>query len=176
MLDASYLKDNGEIVEKLRSIPTLKNFEDRDLQGILSLSRMIRFDSGEVIILEGQFDNWIYFIVSGKVGIQKRGETIGMLKERGDIFGEMGIIDGSPRSATITAIDETTCLAIDASYMDRLEGRDRVAFQCVLYQVFAQILVSRLRIADEEMVRVKDENAILRVELNKLKADSNKCK
>lgn len=176
MLDASYLKDNREIVEKLRSMPTLKNFEDKDLQGILSLSRIMKYDSGEVIIGEGQFDNWIYFIVSGKVGIQKKGETIGMLKERGDIFGEMGIIDGSPRSATITAVQETTCLAIDASYMDRLEGHDKVAFQCVLYQVFAQILASRLRLADEEMVRVKDENAILRVEVNKLKADFNKGK
>lgn len=52
MSDTNYLKDNKEIVEKLRSMPTLKNFEDKDLQGILSLSRMIRFDPGEVIILD----------------------------------------------------------------------------------------------------------------------------
>ncbi|MBN1102119.1 MAG: cyclic nucleotide-binding domain-containing protein [Deltaproteobacteria bacterium] len=170
MSDMGYLKDNQEILQRLRSLPTLKHFEEKDIQGILSLSRMTKYQPGEVIIEEGQYDNWIYFIIAGEVSIRKRGETLGVLRDRGDIFGEMGIIDGSPRSATIIAIRETVCLGIDASYMDRLAGHDRVAFHCVLYQVFSQILANRLRLADERLLRAMDENAVLKAELQKLRA------
>lgn len=64
---------------------------------------MISYDPGEVLIKEAQYDNWIYFLMSGKVGIQKQGEIIAVLKRMGDLFGEIGIIDGSPRSASIVA-------------------------------------------------------------------------
>ena len=101
MVDNEYMQDNRDIIQKLRKIPTLDFFNDRDLEGIIKLSRVIKYDPGELIIKEGQYDNWIYFIIYGEVRIQKHGETIGLLKRRGDIFGEMGIIDGSPRSATI---------------------------------------------------------------------------
>jgi CRP/FNR family transcriptional regulator, cyclic AMP receptor protein len=169
--DTGYLKDNQEILARLRSLPTLKFFDEKDLQGILSLSRMTKYQPGEVIIAEGQYDNWIYFLVSGEVAIRKRGETFGTLKDRGDLFGEMGIIDGSPRSATITAVKETECLGLDASYMDRLEGRDRIAFQCVLYQAFAQILAARLRLADERLLTAMDENAGLKAEVERLRSE-----
>lgn len=157
MVDTEYLKKNQEIIQKLRKIPTLNFFEDKDLEGIIKLSRVMKYEAGDLIIKEGQYDNWIYFIIYGKVRIQKHGETIGQLKRRGDIFGEMGIIDGSPRSASITAIDETVCLLLDATYSDRLPEKDRVAFNCILYQAFAQVLAERLRIADEELVKARNE-------------------
>ena len=164
MTISEYLKDNKEIIQKLRKIPTLDFFEDKDLEGLLKSSKAIKYESGELIIREGQYDNWIYFILSGKIGIQKEGETIGVLKRQGDIFGEMGIIDGSPRSATIVAIEETACLAIDASYANQLSGNDRVAFKCILYQVISQVLAARLRLADKELVNLKDENSMLKAE------------
>ncbi|MBA7649859.1 hypothetical protein ES703_57658 [subsurface metagenome] len=169
MIGSGYLKENKEIIQKLRKIPALDFFKDEDLQGILKLSRMIKYEPGELIIEEGRYDNWIYFLISGKVRIQKKGETITVLNRRGDLFGEMGIIDGSPRSASVVAVDETVCLAMDASYTDRLKESDRVAFNSILYRVFAEILVNRLRIADEELVKAKAENAMLRAELNKLR-------
>ncbi len=162
MTTSEYLKDNKEIIQKLRKIPTLDFFDDKDLEGLLTSSKAIKYEPGEVIIQEGQHDNWIYFILSGKTGIQKEGETIGILKRQGDIFGEMGMIDGSPRSATITAIEETACLAIDASYANQLTGNDKVAFNCILYRVISQVLAGRLRMADKEIVTLKDEVAMLK--------------
>jgi len=171
---SGHLKENEEIIQKLRNIPTLDSFRDEDLQGILKLSKTIKYDPGELIIEEGKYDNWIYFLISGKVRIEKQGETIAVLKRRGDLFGEMGIIDGSPRSASVVAIDETVCLAVDASYMDRLVGNEKITFASILYRVFAEILVNRLRIADEELVKAKAENAVLRAELSKLRNEPNK--
>ncbi|MBW1801096.1 MAG: cyclic nucleotide-binding domain-containing protein [Deltaproteobacteria bacterium] len=170
MSDQGYLKETGDIIQKLRSIPTLNVFREVDLKGILSLSKMVKYDAGEFIIKEGQYDNWMFFLISGKVGIQKQGETLNVLQRRGDIFGEMGIIDGSPRSASIIALNETTCLAADISYMDRLEGNDRIAFTAILYRIFAEILASRLRAADQKWLSEREENAKLKKELQKLKS------
>ncbi|MFH1489298.1 MAG: cyclic nucleotide-binding domain-containing protein [Pseudomonadota bacterium] len=170
MYVSDYLNADHAIIRKLRAISSLNSFKDKDLEGIIKLSKVIKCEPGEQIIQEGQQDSWIYFLVSGKVGIQKEGETINVLQRRGDLFGEMGIIDGSPRSASILAIDETVCLAFDTSYMDRLEGNEKMAFKAVLYRIFAEILAERLRTADQKLVKIKEENARLKAELKALKA------
>lgn len=174
MEEALHVKEDEELIQKLRLMPALKCLSENDLGGVLSLSRIQNFDAGEIIIKEGQYDNWIYFLIEGKLAIEKRGEPIGMLQERGDIFGEMGIIDGSPRSATIRAIEKTVCFSMDASYIDRLKGQERVSFQCILYQAFSQILAARLRMADNELLRIKDENALLEKEIRSLKQGSGR--
>ncbi len=174
MLASDYLKENTEIIQKLRELPPLDPFSDENLRGILKLSKLITYEPGELIIEEGKYDNWIFFLISGKVGIQKQGEIIAVLQRKGDIFGEMGIIDGSPRSASIMAIDKTVCLATDASYMDRLKGDEKIAFDYILYRLFSEILVNRLRIADEELVKAKQENTALNTENNRLRDALNK--
>ena len=137
MIESDYLKDNHEIIHKLRQIPTLKPFDEKGLQGALQLSKIRKYEPGELILKEGVYDCWIYFLVSGRVRVTKQGEELCILKRTGDVFGEMGVIDASPRSASIYAIDETVCLATDASYVDRLSGNDRIAFCYILFRVFS---------------------------------------
>ena len=162
MRESDYLTDHYQFLQKLRQIPTLEAFSEDDLKRFLELSKVRKYQAGEVILTEGFFDNWIYFLVSGQVKIIKHGETLGMLRQAGDIFGEMGVIDGAPRSASVYAVDDTVCLATDASYIDRLSTNDRVAFCYVLYRIFCEILVHRLRLANEELIKVKEENKRLK--------------
>jgi hypothetical protein len=65
-------------------------------------------------------------------------------------------------SASVYALDETVCLATDASYIDRLSDNDRVAFCYILYRIFAEILADRLRLRSEELIKEKEENKKLR--------------
>jgi len=167
MADPGYLQENREIVQKLRKITALKSLKEEDLRGLLKSSKMIKYEPGELIIEEGQYSSWIYFLITGKVGICKQGETIAVLRRQGDLFGEMGIIDKSPRSASIIAIEESICLTIDASYSNKLKGHEKAAFNAIIYRIFAEILAERLRKADEEIVKLKDENTILKSELKK---------
>jgi CRP-like cAMP-binding protein len=83
--------------------------------------------------------------VAGNVSIIKNGEEIDTLRRTGDIFGEMCVIDGNPRSASIQGIDDVTCLATDISFMDRLYNEDKIAFCSIFYQMVAEVLASRLR-------------------------------
>jgi CRP/FNR family cyclic AMP-dependent transcriptional regulator len=155
MIESSYLKESSALIEKLRQIPTLELFDEKDLQGALQLSKMRKYEPGELILEEGSHDNWIYFLVSGKVRIVKHGKQLTVLSRRGDVFGEMGVIDGSARSASAYAIDETVCLATDSSYIDKLSGNDKLAFCYILFRVFAEVLANRLRVTSEELIKAK---------------------
>ena len=162
MRESAYLTDHDQVVRKLRQLPTFEAFSEDDLKHFLALSKVRKYQAGEVILAEGFFDNWIYVLISGTVKILKHGEMLSVLHRTGDIFGEMGVIDGAPRSASVYAVDETVCIATDASYIDRLCGNERVAFCSVLYRMFCETLVDRLRLTNEELIKVKEENKRLK--------------
>ena len=162
MIESDYLKDNMDFVRKLGKMPTLNLFSEEELKGVLQLSKIRKYDPGELILKEGYVDCWIYFLVSGKVKVVKHGEDLTILERTGDVFGEMGIINGSPRSASVYAVDETVCLATDASYIDRLSGNERTAFCYILYRIFAEVLANRLRLTSDELIKVKEENKLLK--------------
>lgn len=169
MRDQGNIPGNDEIIQKLRAITPLKLIRDEDIKGLLKSSKMIKYDPDESIISEGECSSWIYFLIKGEVGIQKGGEIINVLRRCGDIFGEMGIIDNSPRSASIVAISSAVCLAIDTSYSEKLKGNEKNAFNAVIYRVFAEILAGRLRKMDEELLKVKNDNYRLKTEVEMLK-------
>ncbi len=158
MIESDYLKDNITYVERLGKMHCLADFSEKDLKGILELSKIRKYEPGEVILKEGSYDCWIYFLISGKIKVVKHNENLSILRRTGDVFGEMGVIDGSPRSASVYAIDETVCLATDSSFIDRLAGNDKIAFSCVLYRIFSEILANRLRLTSEELITVKGES------------------
>jgi len=173
MSNSGNMYENRDIIQKLRAITPLKFIKEDDIKGLLESSEMIKYDPGEVIIEEGQYSDWIYFLIKGEVRIEKNGETITALKRRGDLFGEMGIINNSPRSASIVADTSAICLAIDASYSKKLKGNEKNAFNAILYRIFAEILAERLRSMDEELIKVKNENNQLKTELEMTGIDSN---
>jgi CRP/FNR family cyclic AMP-dependent transcriptional regulator len=155
MLQSDYLKKNKKLVEDLKKIPTLKPFSDRDLYKLLQMSKIKKYTAGDLICKEGAHDSWIYFLTNGKVQIVKKGKQLSVLSERGEVFGEMGAIDCSPRSASVYALETTVCLATDAFYIKKLEGQERIDFGFILYQIFSEILAARLRVTNLELVKAR---------------------
>ncbi len=79
------------------------------------------FQDGQIIFQEGTHGDWIYVIEEGSVEISKkmRGRRVVIeILPRGEIFGEMAFISKMPRTATATAIGETTVGIIDRDYYD----------------------------------------------------------
>jgi CRP/FNR family cyclic AMP-dependent transcriptional regulator len=75
------------------------------------------YKSGDVIVEEGQTGNGLFVIDEGKVEVirrlgSQRPERLAVLGA-GDVFGEMALIDELPRSASVRAVDDTTCVGID---------------------------------------------------------------
>jgi CRP/FNR family transcriptional regulator, cyclic AMP receptor protein len=157
MQESKYLKANKENLMKLLSIPILKEFEVKDLEGLLKASKIRQYKPSEIIIQEGETDSRIFFLVSGSVQISKNNETISILKRRGDLFGEMGFIRNTDRSASVYAIDNTMCLTMDSEYIMRLSGQDKIAFFYILYRGISGLLADRLNKTDDELVKAKGE-------------------
>lgn len=161
MIESKFLKENIENIQRLMSISALKHFETRNLGKLLRLSKIRQYEAGEAIIHEGDRDTWLYFLLSGEVRISKEGEEISTIGRRGDIFGEMRIIDDRNRSATVTAIEKVVALAVDTSASGRMatsDGKDeRLDFLLLLYRIFAEYMTLRLRLTNEELVKSKKE-------------------
>ncbi|MGD2098780.1 MAG: cyclic nucleotide-binding domain-containing protein [Desulfobacterales bacterium] len=159
MLESRYLKDNIENIQKLMAISALKNFETKSLGKLLRLSKIREYQDGERIIKEGDRDPWLYFLLSGKIKITKEGLEIGSLDKKGEIFGEMRIIDSMSRSATVQAVGKTLCLAVDTSAKKRLSLSDsadeKLDFLLLLYRIFAEFMSIRLRATNEELIMAK---------------------
>ena len=159
MLESRYLKDNIENIQKLLTIPALRNFEAKSLGRLLNLSKIREYENGECIIKEGDFDPWLYFLLSGKIRISKEGMEINTINKKGEIFGEMRIIDSLSRSASVFAVGKTICLAVDTSAKNRLsQGAtqdEKLDFLLLLYRIFAEYMSIRLRATNEELVAAK---------------------
>ena len=159
MLESRYLKDNIENIQTLLTIPALKNFEAKSLGKLLRLSKIREYEDGERIIKEGDFDPWLYFLLSGKIRITKEGLEIGTIGTKGEIFGEMRIIDSLSRSASVDAVGKTMCLAVDTSAKRRLSAGstqdEKLDFLLLLYRIFAEFMSIRLRATNEELIVAK---------------------
>ena len=166
MKETSFLKDNEDILERLRDVSVFDALSDKELRDFLTLSKLRSYEKGEVIIREGEYDCWLYFLLSGSVDVIVGDQAMRTLSSKGDIFGEMGIIDGSPRCASIVADEDATqCLGMDASILDRIAKENAINALYVIYRIFAEVFSGRLREAMQENAQLKSENENLKKEL-----------
>ena len=73
------------------------------------------FNIGETIIKEGEASEGLFVLLQGKVGVYKRDLSVAEIKQRGTVFGELGLILGVPRTATIQALEPTFVLFVKIS-------------------------------------------------------------
>jgi CRP-like cAMP-binding protein len=157
MTNTDSLKFNYTIIKELKEVSMLKSFEESDLKGLVGLSEIREYKPGELIFEEGSYDGCIYYLIHGKVKIVKQDKVLSVFQRTGDIFGEMGALDGSARSASVYAADHTMCLAINISDIDGLSEKDQFEFRYRIYRGFAEVLANRLRSTTEELVRTREE-------------------
>ncbi|ADU61991.1 MAG: cyclic nucleotide-binding domain-containing protein [Pseudodesulfovibrio sp.] len=142
---------NDEIMERLRNVPAFDALPDHLIRQAMKAASIRRYDASEVVIREGEFDNRVFFLVFGNLEISVQGKVVGCLQRLGDIFGEMGISDASPRSATITAIQTTLVVALDDTAIRTMGETGKMFTQAVMYRVFAEVLAVRLRAANHQI-------------------------
>ena len=107
---------------------------------------------GEVLFKEGSLSDCAYIIESGALEVSKKdgkgGKTVVALLKKNDIVGEMGLIDGQPRSATVTAAKDTIFTIITSEQFETLTKRNPKALIPIM-----KVLVRRLRDSVSKIVR-----------------------
>lgn len=145
MRERTFADDNLALVESLKTLDKFKLFGNEEIASFVEAGRFREYEPGDVVIREGEYDCWVYFMINGKLEISNKGTVVGYLQRNGDMFGEMGVIDASPRSATIKAISKTLTLSFDASVIDQKLKSNDLRFCYMLYRIFAEVLAVRLR-------------------------------
>lgn len=106
-------------IDHLRRVSLFNDCTDEELRRIADISRMVEAPAGTVVTEIGAPGDSFFFIIDGRVSVQTWA-GIGDALQPGDFFGEMSLLDGDPRSATVTALTDLRLLVIDRSHFWRL--------------------------------------------------------
>src|SRR6476646_1966841 len=134
----------GPLVESLARIPFFAGLDQAALERVAAGTRTRRFRRGEIIFHAGDPGNALYIIVSGDVKIslpsEEGDEAILATIGPGDVFGELALLDGAPRSATATAL-----IATEAVILPRDQFRELVATEPAVRDILLASLAGELR-------------------------------
>ncbi len=111
-----------------------------------------RYADGDIIVSEGIVSNNAFIIIEGKVNVTKKVDKKSVLintLKAGDVFGEMGLISQTVRSASVVAVGNVTIGVIEKEQFHRLVEQlpDDV-------RLIVKALVDRLRFTSEQLSRI----------------------
>lgn len=117
-------KELAWLEEGLRSVGFFSALARAQLTEVLPYMLMLRYARGAVICGEGEPGDALYLVYHGAVVITKKGwkEPVARLKD-GDFFGEMALLFGEPRSATVATEEETEVFCLAAEDFRRIVDR-----------------------------------------------------
>ena len=105
--------------QALRAIPLFGGMSDRSVEIIAEIVREASFPAGASLVKEGEPGESFMIIREGAATVDQGGRRLRELGA-GDFLGEIALIDGGPRTASVTASDPVTALVIDRVGFQRL--------------------------------------------------------
>jgi CRP-like cAMP-binding protein len=120
---------------------------EEQIEQILPQVEFKNYETGETLMLEGERNDKIYFIIHGKVDIVKDGNILLQLDE-GDTLGEMEVLDVMPSAATGKVMEPSTIASISNKALRQIYKQDAGIFSLMIMNL-ARDLSRRLRRMDE---------------------------
>ena len=162
----AYIHDEDDVPETLKEVPFLEAFSKEHLDQVLHASAFIECEPGDVIIAEGDEASRIFILLAGEVAVVKGGDQLVTMNQTGDIFGELAALEDEVRSASVVAVKEAFCLAVDQKFLEHVMPKDDNApFYAALYEFIAKLTTKRLKATSDYLAEID-------MELRRLKADS----
>jgi CRP/FNR family cyclic AMP-dependent transcriptional regulator len=104
---------NTETLNLLKTVPVFSACSPKELRSIAEIVKEVQFPPGKVICKEGETGIGMHVVVSGETKVSIGGRTRRRLGP-GAYFGEIALLDGGPRTATVTAETPVKTLSIPA--------------------------------------------------------------
>ena len=143
----SYKEEETMTVKKADFLATVNLFshlKKEELQRLANQSRYCSFKFGDEIIREGERDDRLFILISGKVNVFK---SYGTKKEKRlrtleppAYFGEIALIDDLQRSATVVALRDTKTLCLNKLNLDREIERNPIIAKKLLQMLYRRLL------------------------------------
>lgn len=135
-------KFSRDTLEQLLSaIPFFKTVKQQDawqFELLLQASRIVVYAPGEVVLKRGDLDNWMYFLLKGRLAVyvddQATGDLVNYVTP-GEVFGDLARLVGQPRTATLiadTSSRESMVFATDCTIFDDLSSTRPITLQTKL--------------------------------------------
>lgn len=136
------------------SVPLFSGLNPPDLEALLSLAKTSFIKSRQVVCSRGEPGDALYVLITGKLKVTAESgdgrELILAILDAGETFGEMSLLDGKPRCASVTAVQDSELLVIRRQdFLLFLEQHPKVAIELLA------ILTQRLRGMDDMMGDVR---------------------
>ena len=142
-------------LDTLKSIPLFASLTYQQLVRIMNLTRIVPFAAGDTLCHEGQDAEALFVVLRGMVELESGGSHVATLSS-GSHFGEMALVDTSPRSATATALADGKVLLINREdFFEILRKEAPLAVK--LLWAFIQELTNRLRATNQELGEVRSD-------------------
>jgi PPM family protein phosphatase len=148
-VEAARAVDVNLKLDTLKKIPLFRYLSYQELVKVLNITYLENRDPGQVVIREGDTGEELYIILAGRAVVSRQGQDIVELMP-GVHFGEMALVDQSPRSATVTARESTRFLVLQRRSFYTLIKKEPVLAVKLLWS-FVQVLSRRLRETNEQL-------------------------
>lgn len=131
----------NDIAGRLAEVPIFSGCSKKDLTAIARVARQIDHPAGSVIAAEGEPGAGLFVIDQGEADVTIGGKRVNHLGP-GDFFGEMALLDGGPRTATVTATTEVRVFAVTGwVFRGLLSEHPTISFRML------EVMAARLRSA-----------------------------
>ena len=136
--------------ELLSTVDLFKDFEGQALDDLLAAAERRTYNRGGVIFTESDEGTELFIVSSGRIAIANKSldgrESVVALMEHGDLFGDMALFDGLPRSAEARALEPSDVIAIPYGPLkDIYQAKPQLLWNVV------ELLSHRLRNTDEQL-------------------------
>lgn len=143
-----------ELLDFLGDSPLFAALARRELRNLSGILHQRTYQDGEFVFLKGQPGAAMFIIKTGKVNVIDYGkdsrETVVATLNPGDFFGELALLDDSPRSASAMAVELTDIYAISRTDLDHLLTTSPLIGLSV-YRALAGIIGTRLKNANVQL-------------------------
>jgi CRP/FNR family cyclic AMP-dependent transcriptional regulator len=128
MSDAAQDAANAEL---LAEVPFLQLLDDKDREALAADLDVVRFPAGQVLFHYGDPGDSLYVIRSGEVEVFFKDDTGARIvletARAGEVFGELSLLDGGPRTASVVATQDLEALRVDRANLDHFLQRHPAA-------------------------------------------------
>ncbi|MGQ0607266.1 MAG: Crp/Fnr family transcriptional regulator [Chloroflexota bacterium] len=100
-----------EKIDLLRSVPLFHGLRDRELERISALADIIDLPADRRLMSQGERGAEMFVLVSGSARVERDGEVLAD-RVAGEVLGEIALLDGGPRTATVTLIEASRLLVL----------------------------------------------------------------
>lgn len=98
-------------IDALATVPLFANLSGRHLKKVLSRAVENDFDAGTVVVREGGSGDTLFVVLEGSLKVVRNGRTVAR-RSAGEFFGEISVITGGRRTATVIAETPLRCLVL----------------------------------------------------------------